>query len=142
MSLIHWNQKVLEKTLWKRFLVGVATVCIGYIVGLITFVDYYHAGILMVLTFYFFRGRKWWQFVAQLLCLWYINMEMLGGFSYEIQIGGKTYFLVRQGLTLLSLIPIRLYHGKQGYHSKALQYFYYSFYPLHLLLLALLKFLI
>lgn len=142
VALIHWNQRVREQALLKRLLVGILTVCIGYVVGLITFVDYYHAGILMVLTFYFFRGRKWWQFVAQLLCLWYINLEMLGGYSYEVQIGAQTYFLVRQGFALLSLIPILLYRGKQGYHSKALQYFYYSFYPLHLLILGVLKFLI
>ncbi len=142
VALIHWNQRVREQALWKRLLVGILTLCIGYVVGLITFVDYYHAGILMVLTFYFFRGRKWWQFVAQLLCLWYINLEMLGGYSYEVQIGDQTYFLVRQGFALLSLIPILLYRGKQGYHSKALQYFYYSFYPLHLLILGVLKFLI
>lgn len=142
VALIHWNQKVREHALWKRILIGILTICIGYAVGLVSFVDYYHAGILMVLTFYFFRGRKWWQILAQFLCLWYINLEILGGYSYEIQIGEQTYFLIRQGFALLSLIPILLYRGKQGYHSKALQYFCYSFYPLHLLILGILKFLI
>ena len=66
---------------------------------------------------------------------------MLGGFSYEIALGADTYFLSRQGFALLALIPIWLYRGKQGYHSKALQYACYAFYPVHLLILGIMKFL-
>ncbi len=140
IGLIRLNEKA-RKTgkLWIRIAVGCATVIIGYLGGLLTMVDFYHAGILTVLVFYFFRQRKWWSYPAQLICLWYINVEMLGGFSYEIPIGGETYFLSRQGLALLALIPIWLYRGKQGYHSKLLQYTYYAFYPLHLLILGIIK---
>ena len=66
---------------------------------------------------------------------------MLSGFGYEINLFGNTYFIARQGIALLALIPIWLYKGKQGYHSKKLQYIYYIFYPLHLLILGILKFL-
>lgn len=141
IGLIHWNEKVKGKQIWKRILVGIASVCIGYLAGILTFVDFYQAGILTVLVFYFLRGKKWWCYLGQLLCLYYINVEMLGGFSYEVQILGQTRFLARQGFALLALIPIWLYRGKQGCHSKALQYGYYAFYPVHLLLLGLLKFL-
>ena len=127
IGFIHWNEKVKEKQLWKRILVGLATICIGYLVGIVTFVDYYNAGIFMVLVFYFFRGKKCWCYLGQFICLWYINFEMLGGLSYEIDILGQTHFIARQGLALLALIPIWLYKGKQGYHSKPLQYFYYVF---------------
>ena len=140
-GLVHWNEKTKEKQVWKRILVGIATYCIVYLGGIITFVDYHHAGILMVLTFYFFRGRKWWNYLGQLLCMWYINCEMLGGFGYEINLFGDTYFISRQGFALLALIPIWLYKGKQGYHSKNLQSLYYVFYPLHLFVLGILKFL-
>ena len=140
IGLIHWNERV-RKTgkLWQRLLVGCVSVLLGYVVGLITMVDYYHAGILTVLVFYFFRQKKWWSYAGQLLCLWYINIEMLGGFSYEVQLFRQTRFLMRQGLALFALIPIWLYRGKQGYHSKWLQYVYYGFYPLHLLVLGVLK---
>ena len=141
MGLIHWNEKMKEKKLWKRILVGIITICIAYVGGILTFVDYYHAGILMVLTFYAFRGQKWWCYLGQVLCMGYINFEILGGFSYMVNIFDQTYFIERQGLALLALVPIWLYNGKQGYHSKALQYGYYIFYPLHLLILGLLKFL-
>lgn len=141
IGLIHWNEIVKGKQIWKRILVGFASICIGYFVGIITFVDYYHAGILTVLVFYFFKSKKWWCYLGQLFFLWYINIEMLGGFSYEVNIFGQTYFIARQSFALLSLIPIWLYRGKQGYHSKVLQYSYYAFYPLHLLILGILKFL-
>ena len=141
IGLIHWNEKVKEKQVWKRILVGLASVLIGYVGGIITFVDFYHAGILTVLVFYFFKNRKWWCYLGQLVCLWYINFEMIGGFSYEINLFGETYFFVRQGIAILALIPIWLYKGKQGYHSKTLQYIYYAFYPLHLLILGSIKFL-
>ena len=140
LGLIHWNEraKATQKT-WRRILVGIITVLLGYILGLLTMVDYYHTGILTVLVFYFFRQRKWWSYIGQALCLWYINMEMLSGFSYEIHLFGETYFFVRQSLALLALIPIWLYHGKQGYHSKPFQYACYAFYPLHLLILGIIK---
>ena len=139
LGLIHWNERIKSKKLWKRIAVGCLSVIIGYVVGLLTMVDFYHAGILTVLVFYFFRQRKWWSYIAQFICLWYINVEMLGGYSYEIALGADTYFLSRQGFALLALIPIWLYRGKQGYHSKALQYACYAFYPVHLLILGIMK---
>ena len=141
IGLIHWNEKVKVKKLWKRILVGFASILIGSIVGIITFVDYYHAGILMVLVFYFFRHKKWWCYLGQFICMWYINCDMLGGLQYEMNVLGQTYFISRQGFALLALIPIWFYKGKQGYHSKTLQFIYYAFYPVHLLILGILKFL-
>ena len=140
LGLIHWNEKARAAgKIWMRMLIGCVTVLLGYIVGLVTMVDFYHAGIMTVLVFYFFRQRKWWSYAGQAICLWYINTEMLGGFSYELQLFGQTYFLVRQSFALLALIPIWLYRGKQGYHSKTLQMVYYMFYPLHLLILGVIK---
>ena len=141
LGLIHCNEKAKGTgKLWLRIIVAVFTILAGYLLGLITMVDYYHAGILMVLTFYFFHHRNWWDYVGQLLCLGYINLELLGGFGYEVVLFGETVFLTRQGLALLALIPIWLYKGKQGYHSKWWKYFCYAFYPVHLLILGLLKF--
>lgn len=140
IGLIHWNEKVKStgKTS-KRVLVGFVSIMTGYIVGLLTMVDFYHAGILTVLVFYFFRQKKWWSYLGQLIFLLYINTEILGGYGYEIYLFGKNFFLNRQGVSLFALIPIWLYRGKQGYHSKWLQYTYYAFYPLHLLILGLIK---
>ncbi len=139
IGLIHWNEKTKDKKLLRRIPVWIGTFVIAYIGGIVTFVDYYNAGIFMVLVFYFFRGKGWWSRLVQLVCMWYINCEMLGGLGYEIELFGHPYFVARQGLALLALIPIWSYKGKQGYHSKALQYVYYSFYPAHLLILGILR---
>ena len=142
LGLIHWNEQAKKKNkVWMRILVGVITVILGYFIGMIAMVDFYQAGILTVLVFYFFRQRIWWSYIGQFVCLWYINVEMLGGFGYELLLGSKTFFFSRQGFALLALIPIWLYRGKQGYHSKVLQYTYYAFYPIHLLILGIIKFL-
>ena len=140
IGFIHWNERAKESCkMWKQLVIGCVTIILGYVIGLLTMVDFYHAGILTVLVFYFFRQQKWWSYLGQFLGLWYINMELLGGFGYEIWLFGKSYFLLRQGFALLALIPIWLYRGKQGYHSKAFQYICYAFYPLHLLVLGLIK---
>lgn len=139
IGLIYLNEKVKEKKIFARILVGASTVLLGYVLGLVTMVDFYHAGVLTVLVFYFFRKKKWWSCIGQLLCLWYINIEMLGGFGYEFSVFGETVFFTRQGLALLALIPIWLYRGKKGYNSKAFKYFNYAFYPLHLLILGIIK---
>ena len=140
LLLIHWNEKARKSgKLWKRIVVGAASVAVGAMLGLLTMVDFYHAGVLTALTFYFFRGKKWWNYLAQLLCLWYINVEILSGFAYELHLFGTTFFLVRQGFALLALLPIWLYKGRQGHHSKAFRWFCFVFYPAHLLILGLLK---
>lgn len=140
IGLIHLNEKAKATgKFWLRTIAGVGSIILGFLLGLLTMVDYYHAGIWMVLVFYFFRGRKWWNYVGQLVFLYYINVEVLNGFAYEITLFGETHFLVRQGFALFALIPIWLYRGKEGYKSKALQYIYYGFYPIHLLVLALVR---
>lgn len=137
--LIHRNEQAKATgKLWRRILTGAATVALGTVLGLVTFVDYYHAGILTVLVFYFFRGRKWWNYAGQALCLWYINTEVLGGLVYEFTLLGQNLVFHRQAFAMLALIPIWLYRGRQGHHSKAFQYFCYGFYPLHLLILSFL----
>ena len=137
--LIHRNERAKATgKLWRRILTGIATVALGMVLGLVTFVDYYHAGILTALVFYFFRGKKWWNYAGQALCLWYINTEVLGGLVYEFALLGQNLVFHRQAFAMLALIPIWLYRGSQGHHSKAFQYFCYGFYPLHLLILSFL----
>ena len=139
LGLIHINEKVKSRRYWLRILVGALSAAVGVLIGLVTMVDFYHAGILTALVFYWFRRRTWWSLLGQLACLWYINVEMLGGLSYELALGSHTFFLSQQGFALLALIPIWLYRGRQGYHSKPWQYACYAFYPLHLLILGLVK---
>ena len=139
IGLICLNEKVKERRVWLRILVGALSVMLGYLLGILTMVDFYHAGVLSVLVFYFFRKRKWWCYIGQLVFLWYVNAELLGGLIYEINLFGNTYSILRQSFALLALIPIWLYRGKQGYYNKAIKYAFYAFYPLHMLILGIIK---
>lgn len=124
-----------RQKMWLIVFTCVGAVVAGFLIGSITMVDYYGAGVVTVLMFYFFHGRAWWCFAGQLICMYILNVQLLGGYYYSIQIGGYQFPLVQQGLALLALIPIWMYNGRQGYHSKGFQYLCYAFYPVHLLLL-------
>lgn len=134
-GLMWLNENAKEKSLLIRFLVGAGSLAMGFILGLLSFCDYHYAGIFTVLVFYFFRGRKWWCFAGQLICLWYINFEMLSGFEYVFEISGMEIHILRQGFALLALIPIWLYKGKQGLYNKGIKALYYWFYPVHFFVL-------
>ena len=100
-------------------------------------IPYTVTGVLTVLVFYFFRGRVWWCLAGQLLALYWLNVEMLGGLMYPVQLFGASFEICQQGFALLALVPIWLYRGRQGCHSKPFQYACYAFYPVHMLLLVL-----
>lgn len=138
MGMMYANEKVRDAAVWKRIAVAFSTVVAGALAGLLSFADYFHAGVLTVLVFYFFRGRAWLCFAGQAVCLWYLNFESLGGLVYEFSLAGTTLVFPQQGFALLALIPIWLYRGRKGYDSKAFQRFNYLFYPLHMLILSLL----
>ena len=120
---------------WISFFVVCLVLLMDFLLGTITMVDYNAAGILTVLLFYFFRKKTWISFAAQLVGLYYLNVVMLGNLYYPVTILGHHFEIAQQSFALLALIPIWLYHGEQGYHSKWFKYFCYAFYPVHFLIL-------
>ncbi len=82
--------------------------------------DYHLAGILLIVAFYIFRGNKLMLIISLLI----ITGMILGGISI---------------LATLSVLIISLYNGKKG---KDIKYFFYIFYPAHLLILFLLDLII
>lgn len=137
MQLIDRAENIAKP--WVRYPLIILTVSGGWLVGTVAMTDYFGAGVLTVLVFRFFRRRDIKCFLMQLVCLAVINIGMLGSLYYEISFGGLfTVDIVQQGLALFALIPIWLYNGTQGHHSKAFRYICYGFYPAHLLILYLL----
>lgn len=135
---IHLMETVRKKKrTFVYILVSAIVVILGGLLGTLSMVDYYGIGVLTVFIFYFFRGRKWWCLLGQMLALYWVNVELLGGLMYPIRLFGMEFELCQQGLALLALLPIWLYHGRQGYHSKPFQYFCYAFYPMHMLVIVL-----
>ncbi|MDR2042986.1 MAG: conjugal transfer protein TraX [Clostridium sp.] len=74
--------------------------------------DYSWAGVLAIVAMYLFRRFPLWQLSAGVLAL------LLQSWI--------------EGAALLAIFPIRLYNGRKG---MKLKYFFYAFYPAHLLLL-------
>ena len=136
---VHLMETVRKKQkTWLYLLVAALVVAAGAVLGTLGMVDYYGAGVLTVFAFYFFRERKWWCLLGQLAALYWLNVVVLGGQMYPVTLFGREIELCEQGLALLALVPIWLYRGRQGHHSKAFQYACYAFYPAHMLVLALL----
>ena len=136
---IRVMEKAREKgKLWCHVLACAGITVLGAALGTVGMVDYYGMGVLTVFVFYFFHGKEWWKLLGQILTLYWLNVQMLGGQLYPVSVFGAEFEICQQGLALLALVPIWLYHGRQGYHSKAFQYACYAFYPVHMLVLALL----
>ena len=122
---------------WLYVLTCAAVVVLGFALGTLGMVDYYGAGVLSVLVFYVFSRRRWLDRIAQLLCLYYLNVVLLRGFQIPVTLGGLSFEIPRQGLALISLLFIWLYQGRQGPHPKWFRWFCYAFYPAHLAVLTL-----
>lgn len=78
--------------------------------------DYDIIGIFMILVFYMYHNNK------------QLRLLLAGGLAFLESLG---YF----GAALLAFIPIHMYNGRRG--EKNLKYFFYYFYPAHLILLYL-----
>lgn len=122
------------KSLIKPVLI-VACCLLGAAVG---FVDYGFWGVMIMITFHLFRGFRGAR-ILQLAAMIYINCEAFQGMFIPVEVFGQTIEFATQGFAVLALIPIWLYSGRKGKSSKALQYGFYAFYPVHMLILALLR---
>lgn len=125
-------EKFRKKGNIPYLLAAAFAVLLGYLLGTVTMVDYYGCGVMTVLLFYFCRGWKW-GWLPELAGLLYLNGVVLGG--EELTAFGVTF--PEQGLAVLALVPILCYRGRQGPHSRAIQYACYAFYPVHMLILFL-----
>ncbi len=92
--------------------------------------DYGYWGVLTIFCFYLFKNSKILNaFVFLLLVIGkYANNLIDSNFNYN--------YIMMALCTYLAVVPILLYNGKQG---KKIKYFLYAFYPLHLLILGLIK---
>ncbi len=115
--------------------VSVACAGLGWLLGKLTFVDYGSYGIWMVLLFYWTRSLPY-GWLVQLVGMLYINNAM-AGLVYPVTLFGQTFEIGKQLLAVAALPLIWLYNGKQGRHSKPIQFACYWFYPVHMAVLYL-----
>lgn len=107
--------------------------------GTLGFVDYGFLGVLTVVMFYLCRGYRFTP-ILQLIGMILINIVFFEGQVFIFEVFGKALEIPSQGFAVFALIPIWLYNGKKGKSSKALQYGFYAFYPVHMLILYLIKY--
>ena len=113
-----------------------ALICLASVIG---FVDYGFSGMLTVVMFYLLRDFPF-AWLAQLVAMVLINIVFFEGQVFPVEIFGKLVEIPSQGFAVLSLIPIWFYGGKKGRSSKVMQYGFYAFYPVHMLILYLIKY--
>ncbi len=120
MSMIEnkYKKEILLSNLFD------ALVTIGFCTAAVLLrTDYDMKGILLIVAFYLFRGSK----LVTTLCL----LIVIGTFfpSANGNLNIETF-------ALLGMLPIAFYKGKKG---KDIKYFFYIFYPAHLLILWLIS---
>lgn len=118
-------------------LLWLCLICIASIIG---FVDYGFLGMLTVVMFYVCRDFPF-AWLAQLVGMVAINIIFFEGQVIPVELLGKNIEIPTQAFAVFSLIPIWLYGGKKGISNKVLQYGFYAFYPIHMLILYLIKYL-
>lgn len=114
------------------FLIIIISTISLFVLDLFQILDYGLYGVMLVLIFYFFREKKIKYLLAIILMV--INLGM------KILLFGTDLFNLIQPVASLSLILIYFYNGNRGKYN--LKYLFYIFYPAHLAILVLIKFLI
>lgn len=135
---IHAIDKAKKTKTVKSILLAVLWLGLISIGATIGFVDYGFLGMLTVVMFYVLRDFPF-AWLAQLAAMVLINIVFFEGLVFPVEIFGKTFEIPSQGFAIFSLIPIWMYGGKKGKSSKVMQYSFYAFYPVHMLILYFIK---
>ena len=130
IGCVRWAEQrentALLALVWAGLAVG------GYLLAEWAMTDYGGWGVITVLVFYACREKKW-GLPAEIAAMAAIHGFALG--SAHVMLGNFRFPV--QALAVLALIPIHLYRGRQGPHNRVIQYAFYAFYPVHILILAL-----
>lgn len=109
------SMDISPKATIRQMLGQLLVVCAAAVLAILCRTDYSYLGILLIAVFYFFRNSKKLQIIL-----------------------GCILFLGNNVASLLAFIPIGMYNGML-LRSKKFQYFFYIFYPAHLLVLYVLS---
>lgn len=95
--------------------------------------DYGGFGVLLVVLFSQTRGKLWFQTIMVAMFSWMIN-------SLKIPVLG--ILVPIEMFAIFAMIPIALYSGRKVTSNRAVQWGFYLFYPVHLIILVLVRILL
>ena len=110
---IYAMDRLRERPVLLMSVLAITGACTHYVIR----PDYGIGGIAMILCFYVFRMQRTWQ-------------------NFSVAAINICYYGKIQRAGALALIPIWFYNGTRG---PSVKYFFYLFYPVHLLLLYLIR---
>ncbi|TLG72543.1 TraX family protein [Culicoidibacter larvae] len=116
-------------------IMALAVIFFGGILADVMPIDYGAYGIFMIVAFYIFRDSKPKMAIAMVVLNLLLSLSLLFGSFIPSQALAQ-FFTINaniQWFSLLALIPIFLYNGELGKHE--MKYFFYIFYPAHLIIL-------
>ena len=115
MKFVEAKDEITPKAAMKQWLGQLFCVLAACLIAVLARLDYSYIGILFIAVLYFFRTNK--------------KMQILFG---------CIVFLSTNIAALLAFVPIAMYNG-YIIRSKKFKYFFYIFYPAHLLVLYLIS---
>lgn len=121
---------------WKdRRLLQTAVPILACVFAALLRTDYMFMGVLLILVFYYARGKFGWQVLAGSVVL-YVGIVAV----YTVRYFGQGYTMasyaksgLREMYGLFAFVFLSLYHGEKG--RRMPKWLAYGFYPAHLLLL-------
>lgn len=122
-AIDYFKDKNIALTIFG-YLIAIGIAVLAYFMK----TDYDAYGIVLIILFYAFRSNKLTMSVIYVI---FAAIYSLLIYQYPLLL-----------CQLFSLIPLSLYNGKKGSSSSLVKYSFYLFYPGHLLLLSLIKFII
>ena len=154
LSIWAGDELKRHKALRWAALVPALVVCISYHLGFMDS-DYGARGILLALVFYYFDGKsiknRLAMLIGMLLSTYYVYVLRLGYYTF-LGLMGRGFRLpwlnqwdLYQLFSLGALLLIFCYNGKKGNYpggklpAKALQLGFYLFYPVHQLVLWIIR---
>ena len=110
MIAFRWIEEHTDWSGWQRVILYIAALVCGIVVAELLQTDYAGKGVVCIMALYIFRKTKVQQIIAGCVA-----------FCWELT-------------APIAFLPIAFYNGKRGLKIK---YFFYAFYPVHLLILYL-----
>lgn len=123
--------EAIQKT--ENGLIKLTITAIGFLLGQLFKTDYGGYGVLLIILLSQTRGQWWLQTVLVAAVAWMMNSVKIPVFGMKIPI---------EMFAVLAMVPIGLYSGRKSSNNKAVQWAFYLFYPVHLTVLVVIRYLI